>query len=133
VDTAYEETPDAVRAALQHAASRVRAFHEKQSRRSWLDWREDGSALGQLVRPLERVGVYVPGGRAPYPSSLLMAVVPAQVAGVKEIIVCSPPKSDGHIAPVILAAAKTTGVDKVFALGGAQAIAAMAYGTASVP
>jgi histidinol dehydrogenase len=133
VDTAYEETPEAVRAALAHAASRVRAFHEKQSPRSWLDWSEDGSALGQLVRPLERVGVYVPGGRAPYPSSLLMAVVPAQVAGVKEIIVCSPPKSDGHIAPVILAAAKTAGVDKVFALGGAQAIAAMAYGTASVP
>jgi histidinol dehydrogenase len=133
IDTAYEETPESVRAALQHAASRVRAFHEKQSRRSWLDWSEDGSALGQLVRPLERVGVYVPGGRAPYPSSLLMAVVPAQVAGVKEIIVCSPPKSDGHIAPVILAAAKTAGVDKVYALGGAQAIAAMAYGTASLP
>src|SRR5262249_7914100 len=77
--------------------------------------------------------VYVPGGRAPYPSSLLMAVVPAQVAGVPEIVVCSPPKSDGHVAPVILAAAQSVGITKVFALGGAQAIAALAYGTESVP
>jgi histidinol dehydrogenase len=86
-----------------------------------------------MLRPLERVGVYAPGGRAPYPSSLLMAVVPAQVAGVREIIVCSPPQSDGHVAPVVLAAARTVGVDKVFAVGGAQAIAAMAYGTSVVP
>jgi histidinol dehydrogenase len=133
IETAYEETPSQVREALAHAAQRIRAFHEKQRRRSWLDWSEDGSALGQVIRPLERVGVYVPGGRAPYPSSLLMAVVPAQVAGVRDILVCSPPKSDGHIAPVILAAAQIVGVSRVFALGGAQAIAAMAHGTESVP
>ncbi len=133
IDAAFEETPIKVREALAHAAQRIRAFHEKQLTRSWVDWENNGSALGQLIRPLERVGVYVPGGRAPYPSSLLMAVVPAQVAGVTEIIVCSPPTADGHIAPVILAAAKIAGVAKIFALGGAQAIAAMASGTDSVP
>jgi histidinol dehydrogenase len=133
IEAAFEETPSKVRESLAHAARRIRTFHEKQPRTSWLDWGADGSALGQIVRPLERVGVYVPGGRAAYPSSLLMAVVPAQVAGVKEIIVCSPPKSDGHVAPVILAAAKVVGISRVFALGGAQAVAALAYGTASVP
>ena len=133
IETAYEETPLSVREALAHAAARIRAFHEKQKARSWIDWDSDGSALGQLVRPLARVGVYVPGGRAAYPSSLLMAVVPAQVAGVREIVVCSPPKADGHVNPVILAAARTAGVRQVYALGGAQAIAAMAYGTESVP
>jgi len=133
IETAYEETPLKVRESLAHAAERIQAFHEKQPRRSWLDWGEDGAALGQVVRPLARVGVYVPGGRAAYPSSLLMAVVPAQVAGVKEIIVCSPPKGDGHVAPVILAAAKTVGISRVFALGGAQAIGALAFGTGSVP
>jgi len=84
IETAYEETPLKVRESLAHAAERIQAFHEKQPRRSWLDWGEDGAALGQVVRPLARVGVYVPGGRAAYPSSLLMAVVPAQVAGVKD-------------------------------------------------
>jgi len=133
IDAAYEETPLAVREALAHSAARVRAFHEKQLRRSWLDWQDDGTALGQMIRPLERVGVYAPGGRAPYPSSLLMAVVPAQVAGVREIIVCSPPQGDGRVAPAVLAAARTAGVDKVYAVGGAQAIAAMAYGAGPVP
>lgn len=133
LDAAFEETPLKVREALARSAERVRAFHKKQLRHSWLDWEADGTALGQMLRPLERVGVYAPGGRAPYPSSLLMAVVPAQVAGVREIIVCSPPQSDGHVAPVVLAAARTVGVDKVFAVGGAQAIAAMAYGTPVVP
>ena len=133
IDAAYDETPLKVREALAHAAQRIRAFHEKQARRSWLDWADDGSALGQMIRPLARVGVYVPGGRAPLPSSLLMAVVPAQVAAVREIIVCSPPTNGGQVAPVILAAAKVAGITQVFALGGAQAIAALAYGTESVP
>lgn len=140
-DAAYHETPSHLRDALQHASDRIYDFHSKALLHSWLDWERDGSALGQIVRPLERVGVYVPGGRASYPSSLLMAVVPAQVAGVKEIIVCSPPSpawreremEGGSIAPVILAAAEIAGVNRVFALGGAQAIAAMAYGTESVP
>lgn len=143
IETAYEETPLKVREALSHAAQRIRSFHAKQHARSWLDWDEDGSALGQLIRPLARLGVYVPGGRAAYPSSLLMAVVPAQVAGVRDIVVCSPPSpvgresgtggEGGYVHPVILAAAKIANVHQVFALGGAQAIAAMAYGSESVP
>ena len=133
IETAHEETPLKVRQALEHATRRIRAFHQKQRARSWLEWDDDGSALGQLVRPLRRVGAYVPGGRAAYPSSLLMAVVPAQVAGVREIVVCSPPQRDGHVNPVILAAAKIAGVTEVYALGGAQAIAAMAYGTETLP
>ncbi|MBI4673751.1 MAG: histidinol dehydrogenase [Chloroflexi bacterium] len=133
IETAYQETPDAVRDALHLAASRIRAFHEKQKPRSWLDWTPGGGALGQIIQPLERVGVYVPGGSAPLPSSLLMSSIPAQVAGVSEIIVMSPPSRDGKIAPVILAAARVANVSQVYALGGAQAIAALAYGTQSVP
>ena len=96
-------------------------------RTSWLDYCDEG-ALGQIVRPLERVGVYAPGGTAVYPSSLLMTAVPARVAGVKEIVVCSPPHN-GEVSPLILAAAVVAGVDRVFQIGGAQAIGAMAYGT----
>ena len=127
IDTAYAETPAAVRESLERAAARVRAFHEKQKPKSWLDW-NDQAALGQKITPLARVGIYVPGGTAPLPSSLIMAAIPAQVAGVREIIVASPPK----IAPVILAAAKIAGVSRVFAMGGAQSIAALAFGTESV-
>lgn len=116
-----------VREALRYAADRVRAFHQQQPAISWIKSQPEGM-LGQLVRPIERIGVYVPGGTAPLPSTLLMCVVPAQVAGVKEIIVCSP--SDD---PVILQAATTVGVEKVYRLGGAQAIAAMAYGTETIP
>jgi histidinol dehydrogenase len=133
IETAYLETPEPVREALALAAARIRAFHEKQRPRSWLDWSEDGGALGQIVQPLERVGIYVPGGSAPLPSSLLMSAVPAQVAGVKEIVVVSPPSRSGRIAPVILAAARTIGVTRVHALGGAQAIGALAFGTESIP
>ncbi len=133
MQSALDAIPAELRQALEHSASRVRAFHEKQPISSWIDAQPQGS-LGQLVRPVDSVGVYVPGGTAPLPSSLLMSVIPAQVAGVKEIIVCTPPNSgDGDIHPSILAAAAITGVTKMFRIGGAQAIGAMAYGTESVP
>src|SRR6478609_2090391 len=118
--------------ALQTAAGRIQSFHEKQLRTSWIDY-SPGGALGQIVRPLERVGVYTPGGTALYPSTLLMTAIPARVAGVNEIIVCSPPGRDGKVAPVILAAATVAGADRVFQVGGAQAIGAMAFGTESIP
>ena len=118
-------------AALETAAEQIAAFHRKQLRTSWVDYTPEG-ALGQIVRPLERIGVYAPGGTAVYPSSLLMTAVPARVAGVSEIVVCSPP-TGGRVSPLILAAAKVAGVDRVFQIGGAQAIAAMAYGTATIP
>lgn len=129
---AWREMPPALHEALELAADRVRQFHEREPWNSWMDWRE-GEAYGQILRPLERVGIYVPGGTAPLPSSLLMAAVPARVAGVDEIIACSPPDKNGRINPVILAAARVAGVDQVFKVGGAQAIAGMAYGTASIP
>ncbi len=120
-------------AALELAAERIRAFHARQPISSWIDVRMGGT-LGQMVRPLQRVGLYVPGGTAPLPSSLLMAAIPARVAGVEEIVATTPPRrTDGHISPVILAAAAIAGVDRVFAIGGAQAIGALAYGTATVP
>lgn len=131
IESAYAETPEAVREALALAATRIRAFHEKLKPRSWLDWNTEG-ALGQRIVPLAQVGVYVPGGSAPYPSSLLMAAIPAQVAGVREIEIATPPARDGRVAAVTLAAAKIAGVAKVFAMGGAQGIAALAFGTASV-
>lgn len=122
-----------LRRALELAADRIRAFHGKQPLHSWIDAAEGGS-LGQLIRPLDSVGVYVPGGSAPLPSSLLMSVIPAQVAGVPEIIVCTPPGSGSDdIHPTILAAAAIAGVDKLYRVGGAQAIAAMAYGTETIP
>ncbi|HLB49158.1 MAG TPA: histidinol dehydrogenase [Anaerolineales bacterium] len=116
---------------LRFAADRIRSFHVQQPIRSWQT--ADGT-LGQRVTPIERVGFYVPGGSAPLPSSLLMSVIPAQVAGVKEIVVCTPPgKPNGDIPPVILAAAHICGIERVYRIGGAQAIAAMAFGTESVP
>jgi histidinol dehydrogenase len=119
--------------ALEIAAGEIRRFHERQARNSWIDSGPEGT-LGQLVVPLQRVGLYAPGGAAPLPSTLLMAAIPAKVAGVEEIVVCSPPQRDSGLpAEVVLAAAHVAGVDRVFALGGAQAIAAMAYGTESVP
>jgi histidinol dehydrogenase len=130
---AYQALGQELRQAMQVSIERVRAFHQKQPRGSWLDWSPAGSALGQIVRPLQRVGVYAPGGRAPYPSTLIMCVVPAQVAGVQEIAVVTPPGRDGTPAPVILAAAYACGVEEVYQVGGAQAIAALAYGTQSIP
>jgi histidinol dehydrogenase len=117
-------------AALRLAAERIEHFYRQQPIPAWVD--ADGM-LGQAVLPIDRVGVYVPGGTAPLPSTLLMCVVPARVAGVKDVLVCTPPGPDGSIPAVILAAAQAAGIERVFKLGGAQAIAAMAYGTASVP
>src|SRR5262249_32439518 len=118
-------------AALETAAEQIAAFHRKQLRTSWIDYTPEG-ALGQIVRPLERIGVYAPGGTAVYPSSLLMTAVPARVAGVSEIVVCSPP-TGGRVSPLILAAAKVAGVDRGFQIGGAQAVGAMADGAATIP
>ena len=121
--------PRACAQALELAAERIRAFHERQPRNSWLEWDAEGGALGQIVRPLERVGIYAPNGRAPYPSSLLMAAIPARVAGVPEVVVATPPR-EGELNDTILAAAHVAGVREVYAIGGAQAIGALAYGTA---
>ena len=132
IKAAYDDVPVAVVEALRLAAERITAYHRKQPLASWMDDGPEGM-LGQVVRTIERVGVYVPGGTAPLPSSLLMSVLPAQVAGVSDIVVCTPPgKADGNVPPIILVAADIAGVEKVYRLGGAQAIAALAYGTQSV-
>lgn len=132
IEAAYATINDGLRDALQFSADRIRQFHERQPSQSWLDWRDDGGALGQIIRPLERVAVYAPGGTAPYPSTLLHTAVTARVAGVKEVVVATPAGKDGVIAPVLLAAAKIAGADEVIALGGAQAVGALAYGTESI-
>jgi histidinol dehydrogenase len=119
-------------AAMESAADRIRSFHQRQPGQSWLHPTPQG-IFGHIIRPLERVGIYTPGGTAAYPSSLLMTAIPARVAGVRDVVIVAPPGRDGRIAPTILAAADVAGVDRVFALGGAQAIAALAFGTASVP
>jgi histidinol dehydrogenase len=119
--------------ALQKAKDNIFTFHERELEKSWQIEREDGSRFGIRVYGIQRVGVYVPGGSAPLPSSVLMNIIPAKVAGVKEIIMCTPPLKDGSVSPAILKAAKIAGVDRIFKIGGAQAIAAMAYGTESVP
>ena len=118
---------------LQDSANNIKKFHEKQKRLSWMDTNPDGTILGQKFTPIEIAGVYVPGGKAAYPSSVLMNIIPAKVAGVERIIMVTPPGKDGKINPGTLAAAKIAGVDEVYRVGGAQAIAALAYGTASIP
>lgn len=134
IDLAVERVGQQVMSALHMAADRIRAFHQHARRTSWLDYTPSGGALGQLIRPLERVAVYAPGGRAPYPSSVLMAAIPARVAGVEEVVLASPPGgTDGDVADVLLAAARVAGVDAVYRVGGAQAIAGLAYGTESLP
>lgn len=125
--------PDDLAAALQTAADNVRSFHEPQRPRSWFETRPDGSVLGQVVSTPDRVGVYVPGGQAPLYSCLLMTVIPARIAGVPEVILCTPPNAEGRLHPAMLYAARLAGVDRIFKIGGAQAVAAMAYGTESVP
>ncbi len=122
-------SPDLLQ-ALELAASRVEQFHQATMRKSWVDL---GSGLGELVTPIERVGVYAPGGTAAYPSTVLMTAVPARVAGVNEIVLASPPQKGGDLNPAVLAAASISGVDRVFRIGGVQAIGALAYGTESVP
>ncbi len=118
---------------VRKALSNIRAYHEKQRQYGWFDSRPDGTILGQKVTPLKRAGVYVPGGKAAYPSSVLMNIVPAKVAGVEEVVMTTPPGKDGKISPATLAAAHEAGVDVIYKVGGAQAIAALAYGTQSIP
>ncbi len=127
------KVPESLYRVMTNAYENIRAFHEKQVRQSFFTTDENGSILGQRITPLQRVGVYVPGGKAVYPSTALMNIVPAQVAGVPEIIMCTPAGKDGKVNPQVLAAAKITGVKKIFKTGGAQAIAAMAYGTELIP
>lgn len=119
--------------ALYRAADNIEDFHKRQLQQSWINTKEDGVILGQRIRGLERVGIYVPGGTAAYPSSVLMNAIPAKIAGVKEIIMVTPPSKDGKPNPDILAAAAIAGVDRVFLAGGAQAVAALAYGTDTIP
>lgn len=135
IRAAYEQVDEAFLTALRRAADNIRSFHEQQKRTSWMTTQADGSMLGQLIRPLKRVGVYVPGGTAAYPSSVLMNVIPAQVAGVPEIAMVTPPSTSGQagINPYILVAAAEAGVTEIYRVGGAQAIAALAYGTESIP
>lgn len=124
--------PDLVR-IIRKALENIRAYHEKQRQYSWFDSRPDGTILGQKVTPLKRVGVYVPGGKAVYPSSVLMNIVPAKVAGVEEIVMVTPPGSDGKVAPNTLVAAREAGADVIYKVGGAQAVGALAYGTERIP
>jgi histidinol dehydrogenase len=133
IQEAYNKTHPRLLTVLQRAADRIWRFHAKQKQETWLNFEEQDIVLGQKVTPMERVGVYVPGGKAAYPSSVLMNVIPARVAGVEEIIMVSPPGKDGDIHPSILAAAKVAGVSQVYRAGGAQAIAALAYGTQTIP
>jgi histidinol dehydrogenase len=132
VREAYQALAPASLDALKTAASRIRAFHLRQLRTSWF-LEEEGAIVGQLCRPLERVGIYVPGGTAAYPSTVLMSAIPAVIAGVSEVVICTPPRRDGKVAPAVLAAADLAGVHAIYKVGGVQAVAAMAYGTASVP
>lgn len=129
---AYERLPAATRRDLRLAARRIRAFHVRQRERSWAFRDRSGARLGLRVSPLDRVGVYVPGGRAAYPSTVLMTVVPARVAGVREVVAVTPPAADGE-NPVVLAACHVAGVDALYRVGGAQAVAALACGTATIP
>lgn len=133
VAAAREQVGPALRQALASARERIEAFHRRQLLQGFRFEEAGGNVLGMEVRPLQRVGIYVPGGRAAYPSSVLMGAVPARVAGVEEVIVCTPPGPDGQVDAAVLAAAAEAGVDRVYRVGGAQAVAAMAYGTASVP
>lgn len=118
---------------MEKAAGNITAFHQKQLHNSWIDPKPDGSILGQKITPIAVSGVYVPGGKAAYPSSVLMNVLPAKVAGVKKIVMTTPAGPDGKVNPGTLAAAKIAGVDEIYKVGGAQAIAAMAFGTQSIP
>lgn len=135
IRAAYDRVEPAFIEALRRAAGNIRGFHERQKRNTWMDVRPDGTMLGQLYRPLRRVGLYVPGGKAAYPSSVLMNAIPAQVAGVPEIVMVTPASTGGKegIDPYILVAAAEAGISEVYRVGGAQAVAALAYGTATIP
>ena len=133
MDEAYQSVDASLLEIIRKALKNIREYHDKQKQYSWFDSKPDGSILGQKITPLQRVGVYVPGGKAVYPSSVLMNVIPAKCAGVDEIIMVTPPGKDGKVNPNTLVAAKEAGVDVVYKVGGAQAIAALAYGTQSIP
>ena len=133
VKEAYTKVDPELVEVIKKSAERIRAFHEKQKMNSWLEPSKNGEMLGQLIRPLARVGVYVPGGKAAYPSSVLMNIMPANVAGVEEIIMTTPPSAEGKINPTTIVAADIAGVHKIYKAGGAQAVAALAFGTESIP
>ncbi|GAA6492201.1 histidinol dehydrogenase [Candidatus Bariatricus faecipullorum] len=133
IQEAYKSMDPSLLDVMRKSMENIRVYHEKQKRNSWFDSSPEGIILGQKVTPLKRVGVYVPGGKAAYPSSVLMNVIPARVAGVDEIIMVTPPGKDGRVSPVTLAAAKVAGVDRIYKVGGAQAVGALAFGTESVP
>jgi histidinol dehydrogenase len=133
IDEAYKLVDAELIEVIKKSAARIAAFHEKQKMNSWLEPSKNGEMLGQLVRPLERVGVYVPGGKAAYPSSVLMNIIPAKVAGVSDIVMTTPPNSEGKVNPTTIVAAHIAGVDKIYKAGGAQAVAALAFGTESIP
>lgn len=133
IDEAYNIVDPELIGVIRRSMKNIREFHEKQKQNSWFTSTENGTMLGQKLTALNRVGVYVPGGKAAYPSSVLMNILPAKVAGVKEICMTTPCGRDGKVNPVVLAAAKEAGADRVFKIGGAQAIAALAYGTESIP
>ncbi len=129
---AYDALEPKLKVALELAYKRIYAYHEKLMPKSWLDFEDNGNVLGQKVTPVDRAGLYIPGGKAAYPSSLLMNAIPALVAGVKEIVVCTP-APEGELNPLLLAAMHLCGIQKAYKVGGASAIAAMAYGTQSIP
>ena len=131
VDQAFEQVDQAVLTALENAKANIESYHRQQLEKGFKDQPTDGVIRGQLIRPIERVGVYVPGGTAAYPSSVLMNVIPAKIAGVKEIIMITPPQKE--FVPAILVAARLAGVDKIYQVGGAQGVAALAYGTETIP
>ena len=133
IDEAFKAVSDKFIGILEQAAKNIRKFHEKQVRNSFIINDENGIVMGQKIIPVDKAGLYVPGGTAAYPSTVLMDSIPAKIAGVKEVVMVTPPSANGKVNPVILAAAKIAGVDKIFKVGGAQAIAALAYGTQSIP
>ncbi len=133
IEEAYAEVDDELLRVIREALANIRDYHQKQVRNSWFETEDKGILLGQKFTALERVGVYVPGGKAAYPSSVLMNIVPAKVAGVKEIIMVTPPQKDGKVTPTTLVAAHEAGADVIYKVGGAQAIGALAFGTESIP
>ena len=133
IEEAYAQVDDTLLTVIRKAKDNIESYHAKQRQNSWFDSKPDGTILGQKITPLHRVGVYVPGGKAVYPSSVLMNVMPAKVAGVDEIIMVTPPGKNGKVSPNTLVVAKEAGVNKIYKVGGAQAIAALAYGTESIP
>ncbi len=133
VAAAYERVDERLLTTIRKALVNIRSYHEKQKRYSWFDTTQDGTMLGQKITPLQAAGVYVPGGKAVYPSSVLMNIVPARIAGVGKIIMATPCNRQGEITPAVLVAAKEAGADEIYKMGGAQAVAAMAFGTESIP